>query len=145
MGILQARILKRVAMPSSRGSSQPRDRTVSALQADSLPSEPSGKPTAVRDLCAAGWAARLMTLGGSIGLHSGRSAEQARSSPDFRAGVREKVVMLSNSCKNCERTLKRQEFILMNTILLGGYWVSAPWESDLLNSNPGSQTSLVGQ
>ena len=26
MGILQARILERVAMPSSRGSSQPRDR-----------------------------------------------------------------------------------------------------------------------
>ena len=26
-GILQARILERVAMPSSRGSSQPRDRT----------------------------------------------------------------------------------------------------------------------
>ena len=27
MGILQARILERVAMPSSRGSSQPRDQT----------------------------------------------------------------------------------------------------------------------
>ena len=44
MGILQARILEWVAMPSSRGSSQPRDRTqVFALQADSLPTEPSGK------------------------------------------------------------------------------------------------------
>ena len=44
-GILQARILEWVAMSSSRGSSQPRDRTqVSALQADSLPSEPPGKP-----------------------------------------------------------------------------------------------------
>ena len=32
-------------MPSSRGSSQPRDRTqVSPLQADSLPYEPPGKP-----------------------------------------------------------------------------------------------------
>ena len=39
MVILQARILEWVAMPSSRGSSQPRDRTRSpVLQADSLPS-----------------------------------------------------------------------------------------------------------
>ena len=44
MGILQARILEWVAMPPSRGSSQPRDQThVSALQADSLPSEPQEK------------------------------------------------------------------------------------------------------
>ena len=39
-GILQARILKWVAFPFSRGSSQPRDQTQSpALQADSLPAE----------------------------------------------------------------------------------------------------------
>ena len=46
MGFLffQARILEGVAMPSSRGSSQPRDRTRSpALQADSLPAELPGK------------------------------------------------------------------------------------------------------
>ena len=43
-GILQARILEWVAMPSSRGSSQPRDPTeVSTFQADSLPSKPPGK------------------------------------------------------------------------------------------------------
>ena len=43
MGILQATILEWVAMPSSRGSSQPRNRTRSpVLQADSLPSEPPG-------------------------------------------------------------------------------------------------------
>ena len=41
MAILQARILEWVAMPSSRGSSQPRSP---ALQADSLLSEPPGKP-----------------------------------------------------------------------------------------------------
>ena len=40
MTIFQARILKWVAMPSSRGSSQPRD----GIQVDSLPSEPLGKP-----------------------------------------------------------------------------------------------------
>ena len=41
-GILQARILEWVAMPSSRGSSQSRASPV--LQADSLPTDPSGKP-----------------------------------------------------------------------------------------------------
>ena len=48
-GILQARILEWVAMPSSRGSSRPRDRTcISYLscvwQAGSLPLAPPGKP-----------------------------------------------------------------------------------------------------
>ena len=46
MGILQARIQKWVAMPSSRESSQPRDWTqVSSIAADSLPSESPGKPS----------------------------------------------------------------------------------------------------
>ena len=40
MGILQGRILEWFAMPSSRGSSQPRPPT---LQVDSLPSELLGK------------------------------------------------------------------------------------------------------
>ena len=45
-GILQARILKWVAVPFSRRSSQPRDWThVSQLRADSLPSEPPGEPS----------------------------------------------------------------------------------------------------
>ena len=44
-GILQARILKWVAIPFSRGSSCHKDQTRSlALQADSSPSEPPGKP-----------------------------------------------------------------------------------------------------
>ena len=40
-GIVQARILEWVAFPFSRGSSQARSP---ALQADSLPAEPQGKP-----------------------------------------------------------------------------------------------------
>ena len=45
MGILQAAILEWVALPSSGGSSQPRDWTqVPALQVDSLPTESPGKP-----------------------------------------------------------------------------------------------------
>ena len=47
-GILQARILERVALPSSRGSSQPSDRTVSlmspALAGGFFPTEPPRKP-----------------------------------------------------------------------------------------------------
>ena len=49
MGLLQARILEWVAMPSYRVSFQPRDQTQSpTLQADSLPSEPPGKPKNAR-------------------------------------------------------------------------------------------------
>ena len=47
MGILQARILEWVTMPSSSGSSQPRDwiePRSPTLQAESLPSEPPGSP-----------------------------------------------------------------------------------------------------
>ena len=44
-GILQARILEWVAIPFSRGFPQPRDWTwTTALQSNSLPSEPPGKP-----------------------------------------------------------------------------------------------------
>ena len=44
-GILQARILKWVAFPFSRESSQPRDQPRSpTLQVDSLLAEPQGKP-----------------------------------------------------------------------------------------------------
>ena len=44
-GILQARILEWVAMPSSRGSPQPGIESGSpTLQADPLQSEPPGKP-----------------------------------------------------------------------------------------------------
>ena len=44
-GILQARILKWVAIPFPRGSFQPRDWTqVSTLQVYSLPAEPPEKP-----------------------------------------------------------------------------------------------------
>ena len=42
-GILQARILERVAISSSRGSSQMEPMSP-ALQADSLPAEPQGSP-----------------------------------------------------------------------------------------------------
>ena len=46
-GILQARILECVAVPFSRGSSQPRDQIQSpALRVDSLPSELPGNPSA---------------------------------------------------------------------------------------------------
>ena len=43
-GILQARILEWVAIPPSRGSSDPGTEPTPVFQADSLPSEPPGKP-----------------------------------------------------------------------------------------------------
>ena len=53
--ILQARILEWVAMPSTRGSSQPRDRTPSpvfpAWQVDSLPLTPPEKPLMALHTC----------------------------------------------------------------------------------------------
>ena len=50
-GILKARILEWVAFPFSSGSSQPRDWTqVSALQMDSLPPEPQGKPRYIKGI-----------------------------------------------------------------------------------------------
>ena len=53
-GILQARILEWVAMPSSRGSSRPRDQTHISLslwrwQAGSLPLVPLGKALIIQD------------------------------------------------------------------------------------------------
>ena len=50
-GILQAEILDLVAMPFSKGSSQPGiEPRSSILRVDSLPSEPPGKPAEVLDL-----------------------------------------------------------------------------------------------
>ena len=50
-GIFQARILEWIAIPISRRSSQPGDWTRSPpLQADSLPSEPWGKPIQISPL-----------------------------------------------------------------------------------------------
>ena len=50
-GILQARILVWIAMPSSRGPPRSRGQThVSSFQTDSLPSEPPGKPLTDRRL-----------------------------------------------------------------------------------------------
>ena len=50
-GILRARILEWVAVPFSRGSSQPRIEPRSpALQADSLPVELPGKPIFLKNI-----------------------------------------------------------------------------------------------
>ena len=63
-GLLQARILEWVAMPSSRGSSQPRIKPASpAVQVDSLPTEPPGKPTLyIRTSLVAQLVKRLFTM-----------------------------------------------------------------------------------
>ena len=43
-GILQARILEWVAMPSSKGYSPPRDWTISSIAGGFFTTEPPGKP-----------------------------------------------------------------------------------------------------
>ena len=71
-GILQARILERVAFPFSRGSSQPRDRTqVSRIEGDSLPAETQGKPrnTGVGSLSLLQWILLIQELNQGL-LHS---------------------------------------------------------------------------
>ena len=70
MGIFQARILEWVAVPSFRGSSQPRGCTqVSCMQVDSLTPEPPGKFTK--------WDS--ISLQGIFRWHSGKeSASQCR-------------------------------------------------------------------
>ena len=47
-GLFQVRILEWEAFPFSRGSSQPGDQAHVSCIADSLPTEPSGKPTILR-------------------------------------------------------------------------------------------------
>ena len=50
-GIFQARVLEWAAISFSRGSSQPRDRTQVSCIADTLPSEPPGKPSLIKGNC----------------------------------------------------------------------------------------------
>ena len=64
-GILQARILEWVAIPFSRGSSNPGiEPGSSALWDDSLQSEPPGKPTLVDSRLPFGWVHFLSLEGG---------------------------------------------------------------------------------
>ena len=50
-GIFQASVLEWAAISFSRGSSQPRDRTQVSCIADTLPSEPPGKPSLIKGNC----------------------------------------------------------------------------------------------
>ena len=67
-GILQARILEWVAIPSSKGSSQPRDQPVSpALQVYSSPLSHLGSPVTFVSFCkklaSGGWGLHLSACG----------------------------------------------------------------------------------
>ena len=76
--ILQARILEWVAVPSSRGSSQPGIEPRShALQAVSLPAEPPGKP---RDT-GVGSLSLLQRIFPNLGIKPGSPALQVDSLP----------------------------------------------------------------
>ena len=76
--ILQARILEWVAVPSSRGSSQPGIEPRSpAVQAVSLPAEPPGKP---RDT-GVGSLSLLQRIFPNLGIKPGSPALQVDSLP----------------------------------------------------------------
>ena len=78
-GILQARILEWVAVPFSRGSSQPGIEPRSpALQAVSLPAEPPGKP---RDT-GVGSLSLLQRIFPNLGIKPVSPALQVDSLPD---------------------------------------------------------------
>ena len=49
-GVFQARVLERIAISSSRGSSRPRDQ-IHLSCVSSLPAEPSGKPKSYHVVC----------------------------------------------------------------------------------------------
>ena len=89
-GILQARILEWVDFPFSRGSSQPRSP---ALQADSLPAEPQGKPnnTRVGSLSLLQWIFPTQGLNQGL-LHCRQILYQLsyQGSPGIRVGLQKK-------------------------------------------------------
>ena len=98
-GILQARILERVAIPFSRGSSPPRDRTrVSYIhlcwRAGSLPPEPPGsqhvsyQPPEIRRLHSA-------ALQSAVRASPGQLVRHALSAPAHICGIR--ICMLTRA------------------------------------------------
>ena len=79
-GILQARILDWVAVPSSRGSSQPRDQTwVSGIAGRLLTAEPPGKPC---------WCATIGRSGACEGGARGRRRDRDRASAEWEQSCR---------------------------------------------------------
>ena len=72
-GILQAIILKWVAISFSRGSSQLRDQTGSpTLEADALTSEPPGKPTKQQAVVC------ITAMSGKSNIHVAHSGEEGK-------------------------------------------------------------------
>ena len=83
-GTLQARALEWVAMPPSRGSSQPRDRTQVShriWQEDPLPSEPPGMPVNIGVGVLSLLQGMFPTQGSEVGSALGSPAWQADPSP----------------------------------------------------------------
>ena len=80
MGILQTRILKLVTMPSWRVSSQSRTEPWSpALQADSLPCEPPGKPYHLVQLSSVTHRAQLLVTPWTAAHQASLSITSSRS------------------------------------------------------------------
>ena len=66
LGIFLARILERVAMLSSRGSSQPRDWShISCIAGGFFTAEPRGKPSTMSNQSGSGWHTCIVDLTGN--------------------------------------------------------------------------------
>ena len=137
-GILQARILEWVASPFSKGSSQPRDRiqvSLPALQADSLPTEPQGKPknTGVGSLSLLQWIFPSQELNRGL-LHCRQILYQLsyQGSPDITKAIAKScfldLVLLQHQ-KN------RKQFLCENFSALGFPSAPSPGSSNLTGSS----------
>ena len=86
LGILQARILEWVAVPSSKGSSQPRDQThvlcVSCITGGFFTTEPPGKPSST-----SGGGGNLVSWQATLGASPGRPDSSLPQLPQVIRGL----------------------------------------------------------
>ena len=113
-GILQARTLERVAMPSSKGPFRPRDRTrVSCIAGGFFTAEPPRKPSRLRWTCI-----RWRVLVGKAGRRH-RHTEEGHVQTEAEIGVMRPEVR-----GRLEPRWKRQARILPSLVPWQGAWPS---------------------
>ena len=129
--ILQARILEWVGIPFSRGSPLPSNRTqVPAMKADSLPSEPTGKPIyllSLAQLFATPWAqqARFLCPSLSPGVFSNSCASSWWCYPT--------ISLFVTPFSSCPQSFPESESFLMSQLFSsGGQSVGASASASIL-------------
>ena len=136
-GILQARILEWVAIPISRGSSQPWIEPGSpTLQADSLLSEPPGKPKSMRGRkTEAGQ--RWHKVGKKISEETGQSISSIYY---YAVTVGERGT--KNKSSNCFHVCMHACYVA--SVVFNSFWPYEPWPARLLCTwdSPGENTGV---